>query len=735
MWREKSFKMRFKVYRALAFATTTLNLSISLVQYERFRRERRAVMNGNKSEDDDLVVGQTSKTNLMCRDMVELKSKPTLKPKSGFIHDVLEMLLYNQNGLMYLFLYLVCNSVLVVRIPIAILFSTFPTHRDPSTGQFINPWLNYMERLYITDVVYKIDRTNIFNRILLIMTIQCLILRFRAFYIMLQTAKTNKDSYKDINLIHIDWGYVCEMSCTIQEWLRDIVRCYKHNCTAGQILSKGNLRKAIIEFNQKIKTLSKIDRNYYFNPLFFNPCFEGITFLDDYEKKIKSLFPDEQEPILRNLDTNGNYFESGTCELDRNNKSNEETKKKNVSWFEYIFYINLPNRVRFIPRPKHKVDLSEGFWLIVIYIYATLLVIIAIVGCSLVCFYIALLDQDYKSMDSNARVRWERLLRPEIFITTTSNVFLVVLLANSAYENGLLAYAGLLCLSRARKITLLLKKEVEFIRLHNFWFGQFYDNHKYVSTVRSSYFNDISSEGVKFTSLNKYQETINLFMREDFSFRHEQRSAFPDHKSQLTTKSTLLKLRKKSTKKKYCNCSVNNEDYLEFHQLIQIYKSKLNETSLQQFNENISYILDLIQMFQATLIDYKLFFTQCLGYLNINMIFGTASFSLSITLFLNATSFYEASTTLATCIASILPMLWAIAVGTASEYAFLMVYRQLLPVMVNELRLIEPEVIKRVSNLCNLLVQNENRSFIIFGFYPICLGTLMEVSDKLRPRE
>lgn len=244
---------------------------------------------------------------------------------SNFIGDIQQMFEYNQNRLMHLFIFLVQLMVLVSSMIKSILYSSFPTTRD---GQFLSPVLRLSESLLLIEYVHKFDNSGLKNRLLALLSLQFLILRLRAFFVRLETAKVNRYSYEKVNTVQLDSGYASEIKFSFGEYAKALYRLYYHQCYKSETLT-GERRLSAVQFNDSLKCLDRADRIYYYNQINFNDCFECVDYLSDYRERAESP---------------------------KHLKLNNIELKRNVGWLKYMLSQNLPDKLNYVAKPEHRVD-------------------------------------------------------------------------------------------------------------------------------------------------------------------------------------------------------------------------------------------------------------------------------------------------------------------------------------------------------------------------------------------
>lgn len=589
--------MSFKVFYAFILILSDFNQSFSFVQYEKFKRERLYyIANGRK---------------IRYKSEVEDKKKKKSRIRL-FLDDLIWMLEYNQQGLMSLFLFVLHISALIALSVQSIIYSNFPTDRDPETGEFVNEYLRYAEECLIIDFIYSVDPTGLLNRVLAFTMVQFLILRVRAFYIKFKRAKINRYGYNKINVVDVELCYTYAFFNCWRDFFRRFYEGATHECFIEESLSDKN-RKITLEFNRKVKKLDKMDRIYFYNQISFDKCFYKLDLIDKYYDDIK--------PIDCKL-----YTEF----IEQQQKSTataffEESKPK-ISWLQYIFSVDLPNRIGYVPTPEHRVDVLHGCLLLILFFAATGTVIafitLGMIPCSFVIYKI------FK--DSNRGLLFLSLAALRAYL-------LLACLAFNCYDNGLLNYSSINAVSRSYHVVKLLKREIEFNRSHLRKFALIYKNYQFYSKIRSSY-TDIPSI---------YSGPFNS----QFSFFHRFHSSM--YLSNLYRRSVIS-----------MGKFLSEDD--EYYGLTLTYKNHLPKDEIRHFNENLDYLSDLVEVMMIELEDHKNFFTT---YLDINLIFGVVESSVVLALLLNSHSLFNIAFALLTGIVGATCLIVSLILGATSELA------------------------------------------------------------------
>lgn len=621
-----------KTYKFMTFVISNINWSTNFIQYQRFKRERGEIIEKFINNEPILKVGQGSSMCAICRDKSsenEDERISRLGCKKGLINDIKWMLEYNHNGLMQLIIFTLNVSYLAIQTITCFLYSTFPTDRHSITHEYISPWLRYADKFALTDFIHEFDPKGRYNRILGMLAGQCLILRLRAFYSRLKTAKANRYRYKDVNIVEIEYAYADEFRLTQHEALRSTFGVFGHECNTQNLLS-GTARKRTLEFNRKIRCLNRIDRLYYYNQIDFNDCSRDVDAFSGYHKQIKGI---DDGSLTRHLKGKRNS-DDNDVEDDKNNGNETE-----LTWFQYLTSFNLPNKVSYIAMPEQRIEYVHTFFFYYGYLIGLIIAILAMsLSCVTVC-YLAVIYWDGKSIFALTLC----LVRSNLTI-----VFIIL----AVYDSTLLGVCSVFFLSRASKIVKLLEHEVEFYRYHL----------RKISTITES-----NQRYIDFKT--KFLNLPNIST--GFRKRFEDREKFFENEDPPFSRSEFSFIRKHHSLKiaqRYAKSS-------QVGDIISIYKRSLNQSDILRFNENISYLLDLIEVLQFELSDHKRFFTLLL---DVNVIFGTLGCSITLGVLTEASDAIAYVVTFMAFMSFLMPMLFSLSIGASSEAAVSIAIDQLV---------------------------------------------------------
>lgn len=615
-------RLTFEVFKIIM---NNINCSLSFVDYERFKKER---------VEAQLIDAMTIKQQRQyirqknCAEK-ELFDKNSQQNK-GFFNDLLWMLEYNHNGFMQLVVCIIHALLLAGQVVTSFLYTLFPTDQDPITGDFINPVLRYAEHIFICDFVYKFDIKGHYNILIGWTALHYLVLRMRAFVSRFQKAKHNRYKYLDLNIVEFETAPANEIRVPHWEALRLLfsIPLFDHKCPEDTSLS-GKSRERNLEFNRKVRGLSKIDKLYYYNQIDFSKCYEGynVQAFEEYGRVVDKI---DRENTMNKVSAK----KSSLSEADNS------LKRKNVSWFRYLFSINLPKKVSYVPKPESRVDIApEVLYLYSAYLYACFAVICIVIILGVATTFAFCYYEIWKRFSLFARA----------FAILRANLTIAVIILNMT-EVVLIFFGALLVSARSRKVVKLLKDEIEFYRYHLKKISYLYDEQQCIAKIRS-----------------RFPQLVNVST--GFKRRFDNHR-FQDYSSEELSENSQLRNRLHDfsyMRKQIDSAKIDNDDDDDSHdkldKLILDYRKNLNRKEMINFNENISYLLDLVAVIQMEFADHKRFFTTIL---DINLIFGTIGCSLTASILFSSID-YGSLLVIILGYSSLISMIFSLLLGALGE--------------------------------------------------------------------
>lgn len=615
--------MRPKTYSIFSFIIENINCSVSFVQCERFRFERGEVqaktrqLDGGKDEDEEEEEDEEEQQRL----------EEKVNHKKGLFNDILWMLEYNQNGFMQLVICFVHLYLLISQVITSFLYISLPTNQDPITGKFVNPTLRIARYFSIIDFIHKFDVNGRYNLLIGLVSSQFLILRLRAFKMLFKKAKVNRYQYRDMNIIDMEIAYASEFRSSQLTCMKKALGSYfNHECLAANALS-GEARKATLEFNKKVRGLNRIDKIYYYNQIDFKDCFENVENVyafEEYHKKIEEI--DRKLLFNKSFETNQVKFDERRLK-----------KERSIGWFKYLLCVNLPNKIHFNAVPEYRTDLvPDGLILYLMFFFGT---IISFVFMLLLIITVTLTAIKYQNWDGQS------IVGSTFALLKTSTTHLLFVL--NSYDCALLAYCSILLSSRSNKIIKLLEKELKLYSLHLKRVSDIYKEYQFEENVRDtckSLHNITTGFKRRFDGHERMESPIMDTKLRNFSFLRKD-----------------LSFEKSSV----CHYHHHADDKIDLlDELIFDYKENMSKIQISDFNENISYLLDLVEVTLVELNDHKKYFTTIL---DAYVIFGILGFSVTLAILFNVTDMISISYVAVGSCACFIPMIFTLLIGAASE--------------------------------------------------------------------
>lgn len=692
--------MEFNVFAPFLLFSYVINFSVDIIQNDRFKYERRIyrenllrlkkIQNGRKSSIFNLVNKDNLTTlieNKQQNDHHQYLSETLYNKSTLFITNFIWMFKHHKIGLVHFLISLIHIMWIIIFMTKCLLYSILPTDRDLITNEYLDSTLNYLESIYIVDMLHKYDKQNLVKRVLALAYLQYLILRLLLFFGRYNSAKLNKNYYKRINVVQLDWSYMSSLKSNFFGWIRFLFHeGSQHDCKIDETLDdkKG---KSIKQFQNDLNHLCKIDRLYYYNQIDFNLCFENISIKSVHKYKSPSNNQEEEFDIIPYDDNNT------TNRVDKQESSKKSKGKillKNIQNFLY------PTTRMFVAQPVHRVDPYHLRILFIILILATSVSTFTIGSLFWLMYFGELEDLglNYDNFfDTFQTSSIKFLINLKLVFGLIFNVFMNSLLCVNVCDNGLLAYSSILCHSRAFKIKKLLQKQVVFYKNHNKFTQKLINEHinslindeeedsnvKQIQMINS---NDediseeelarmvvmeekaISSNNNKITEFDEWTLSKNVTLTQKSTFTNKPMfmDGFIVNKElnifdkRTISYSNTSSLNIPMIKKKYHNKHMKNQH--------------MQKENIVDFNSNICYLIDLIGILQNELNDLKNYFTT---YLNLNIIFGTGCSIISTSLLLDARNFREFFISFATFLVTLVPLIFSLFIGATSERAVSMI--------------------------------------------------------------
>lgn len=655
--------MVFNIFTPFIYIASNLNVSFDILQRKRFVEERRR--HWRLQESKNKRDRRTNASRLITRDTQHPSAESKTSNRSVFakFKDQIQWALdYNQTGYLHLVLVAINITILFQQMIVSFIYSTLSWERNSVTNEYENPVLYVLESLILINFFEKLEKGRILNRLLALICVQYLILRLRSIHRRFQNAKINRHQYNKVNIVQVNMAYASELNTDLRGWLRFLIGTETHKCKTPFVLetSQGRLMKKL---SSKLKKFDKIDRLYYFNLIDFDGCHASQKIFRDYDaqagaKHQSSDRMDQQVTELQNIDI-------GSREGSETASTSTVIWRKLKSWF----IIEAPDRLPYLPKPKHRVDPTHLRALALYYIGTTLFIV------TILCIFIGAIiakELESSSLNNQRESIWSTwwnafkflLQQPKYLIGAGSGSLTICVLAVNAYDNGLMAYSSILCYSRSDKVVKMLETENQFHRQLIRGFCVYLDN-KNIKLHDSDFLSARNTGNqVSMTDLEKLlpEERVRklTLIAPDGHLNSGHHSSFKIDISKFDADLHHREPSKRAFEQKH-----NNEEQSVFELLVAGYRAQLNiEKSLAEFNENIVYLLDLIEVLQIELDDMKTYFTT---YIDLNIIFGTVTSSIAIALLIDSNSVLDLVIHVGPSLLTIAPLIYALIIGATSE--------------------------------------------------------------------
>lgn len=527
-----------------------------------------------------------------------------------FVDDLKHMQDYNQHSLILFFQNI---ALLSISLTFTTIFSFLPIDRNPLTKEYENPLLWFTEFIQIPNFLTKSKKTYIFNQLLSLISAQYLFLRLRSFVMQFKLAKANRYRYTRINIVDVNASYASQIYSTLSGWFKTAFNFSEHECHLPESLIKER-RLALKNMNSKLRELSRIYSLYFINAIDFDNCFA------DWPIQIGLKDGQRCRPFCLTKKTSGLSHRRDD--------------------FERILELKMERNNHFIAEPVHRMDLPDLGLVLRIYLLATFGVL-SVMTMGLVAYInIGLSDQNCRDLVSCfAHI----LQSPKMIVGTISGALIVLNIGLNAYDNGFLAYYSVLCSSRTQKVIKMIGRENEFHSYHivRFW---------------------LSEEKFR-KNLWKNASTLELLSRFNLSCCSREN---PYNQS-----SSLRALAKQPNDLLFPHHEAQQVE-IERYSSGNLFESKVSEyrvnqidyNELEDFNANMDYLVDLVQILQNEFDDLK---SRLTIQLNLNIFFGSLATAAVFALLTSKINASELMLTSALGVLSFVPMIYSLFMAATTE--------------------------------------------------------------------
>lgn len=144
------------------------------------------------------------------------------------------------------------------------------------------------------------------------------------------------------------------------------------------------------------------------------------------------------------------------------------------------------------------------------------------------------------------------------------------------------------------------------------------------------------------------------------------------------------------------------------------------------FNRQMARLLDLVEVLQCEMRDFKVYFTP---FLNLYLVFTTTCY-IYITTFLlvdKPSNLMEVLSSYSLGIIVMWNLFFSLCTGAICEQVWRKIYSKLLALMADESNLLDESLVRRMQLICVHLTKLENRAFVVLGNFPIDFSFLTTI--------
>lgn len=559
-----------------------INQSIDFVRDGRFTRERR------QARQQPIDLGGT-----------RTQFSPQLDSRLGPIHGFICWLKYNQVGFLQLVSFSLNVLLLIITAIKSSVYALYPAERNSVTDAYIHGVPRFLESIYLVDLFNKLERGTMLNRLVAIQAFHFLVLRFRSFQLSFRKAEINRIRYSKMNIVDMNMSYLLALKESFRGWVKFLIEMGKHKCDQHNALSskRGKKMKLLL---RSLKMADRIDRIYYINQIDFDECYhKRKQFAID-----RSKTPENDQRVLSS-DTSS---------------SNRLTSKR-------VLGFDNKKRIRFLPRPYHRLDPRHLCGVTWLYLFNSSLVF-ELCSIAMFSFYVVGMRERLSPLSGQS------ILDAKFCIFLLQRWLFVILYGMNAFDHGLMCYNTFLSYSRANKVWRMLDKEISFQRYHVVRFARFLHK-KNLSLNDELFYSTIQDRR---TILSSTGERI----LSNTSHRYPHRAQHDIYRSlrNLTRISDI------------------EQNKLEYR------RNFIPESDIMETNQNIDHIVDLIGVLLDELADIKNSFTL---FVSTAIIFGACGAAITFTSVLERRELHEVILVHVYNVVSVVPMIIALLMAAVGE--------------------------------------------------------------------
>lgn len=681
----------FHLFKLYTYLTCKVNFSVDTIQHDRFTYERKIAKRFGAIEETPL--GRNPLQDQRC-------PSRTGRWLGEFIEDVLWMLEYNQLNLLHLLLFMANITVLSLISVLSLCYMFRVRDRDQITGHYFDPVLGFFESIYLTEIWSKTDDTGGLHQFALIICLPLIARRIECLFNRLRNAKLNKYRYVKLDAIQMNIAQTDNFGLKSFGSLGPfLVACANHKCDRKFAL-RGPNGKRLKLIATKLIGLNKIDWLYCYNLISFDGCFRESCELIKLRHLGMDDYSEERHSVVRYDDT-------------------KKTLERILALCRWRTNSSETDRL-FSARPFHRLHPRAILPITIIYVMAVsgYLFIIAI---GIITYYYPYMEP-YDLDSANVMATLPRAFVHSFEESKNLAAFLLISLYLSyaginMVDVALLVHNAVVQLSRAVQTISMINVEINFQRNHLKAFSKYLLESDLTIDGLSEFKSALPSDDDDDDNDDDDNNSSDKFCRLKDHHR------WSDHRSVRADDYIFSPPTVDAGNPMFfgkCARSRNIEQLIKrFH------VSTIDPEQVIEFNENIKYLLIIIRVLHQEHNDLRAHFTWSL---NLSVLAGTVGLSIASSLFYNSVSFHQNMSTSFGTATIVLPLLVSLFMGATSEICFRNITRRIRYLMVNELRLVSVDNVKKLQKVYSHLSMIENRSFMILGNLPLTFGSLTSVS-------
>lgn len=381
----------------------------------------------------------------------------------------------------------------------------------------------------------------------------------------------------------------------------------RHECHVESALQsdRGKLMKKLTE---QLRGYDKIDRLYFFNQIEFNECFAKLN-----------------------------------MSLKTNSSQNNTRENMEPSLWDYLLCFNLPGRRSFVSKPCHRMDPVYLWVWLFLYICA---VIVGPIWLIIKLYFYLKIGLVNESGDWKAKSIYDFFTQQKLLVGTIEGVLLFYLIVMSSIDSGWLFISSLSSHSRIRKLTKMIAYQFEIYQklVEAFWINVVGNNEDMQNSK---------------ANLDRLSQPANRSRKPPYvATKHT------IYYSIKPLPSSLICLKPSNRKRSNNHRSNKSPERSLLECAISKYKEQVGKEKLGELNDNLSYIIDLLNVLEHELKDSKEHF---MPYLNTNIMFATAFLTLTATIITVAKSIDEILLSSLFALSQWVPLVFALCLGALTE--------------------------------------------------------------------